>query len=59
MTKWDLTAFDQHCKDGTLPTVSWLVAPYLFCEHPAASPDYGAHRVNPALQSLTQAMSLA
>ncbi|GII59782.1 non-hemolytic phospholipase C [Planotetraspora thailandica] len=52
MTKWDLTAFDQHCKDGTLPTVSWLVAPYLFCEHPAASPDYGAHWVNTALQSL-------
>ncbi|MFD9794188.1 phosphocholine-specific phospholipase C [Streptomyces sp. NPDC059070] len=52
MTKFDLTAFDQHCKDGTLPTVSWLVAPYLFCEHPAASPDYGAHWVDTALQSL-------
>ncbi|MEV7177932.1 phosphocholine-specific phospholipase C [Kitasatospora sp. NPDC093679] len=52
MTKWDPTAFDQHCKDGTLPTVSWLVAPYLFCEHPSASPDYGAHWVNTALQSL-------
>ncbi|SDL80425.1 phosphocholine-specific phospholipase C [Nonomuraea jiangxiensis] len=52
MTKFDLTAFDQHCKDGTLPTVSWLVAPYLFCEHPDASPDYGAHWVNTALQSL-------
>ncbi|WP_405591347.1 phosphocholine-specific phospholipase C [Streptomyces sp. NBC_01190] len=52
MTKFDLTAFDQHCKDGTLPTVSWLVAPYLFCEHPAASPDYGAHWVDTALTSL-------
>ncbi|GAA2233904.1 phospholipase C, phosphocholine-specific [Kitasatospora cystarginea] len=52
MTKWDLTAFDRHCKDGTLPTVSWLVAPYLFCEHPNASPDYGAHWVDTALQSL-------
>ncbi|MGW9027950.1 alkaline phosphatase family protein [Streptomyces sp. NPDC055722] len=52
MTKFDLAAFDQHCKDGTLPTVSWLVAPYLFCEHPAASPDYGAHWVNTALRSL-------
>lgn len=38
MTKWDLSAFDAHCKDGTLPTVSWLVSPYLFCEHPTASP---------------------
>ncbi|KQV03328.1 MULTISPECIES: phosphocholine-specific phospholipase C [unclassified Kitasatospora] len=52
MTKWDLTAFDQHCKAGTLPTVSWLVAPYLFSEHPAANPNYGAHWVNTALQSL-------
>ncbi|MFF3734985.1 phosphocholine-specific phospholipase C [Streptomyces sp. NPDC002476] len=52
MTKWDLSAFDAHCKDGTLPTVSWLVSPYLFCEHPTASPAYGAHWVNTALQSL-------
>ncbi|MER5865430.1 phospholipase C, phosphocholine-specific [Kitasatospora sp. NPDC002040] len=52
MTKFDLTAFDQHCKAGTLPTVSWLVAPYLFSEHPAANPNYGAHWVNTALQSL-------
>ncbi|WP_327066622.1 phosphocholine-specific phospholipase C [Kitasatospora sp. NBC_01302] len=52
MTKFDPTDFDRHCKDGSLPTVSWLVAPYLFCEHPNASPDYGAHWVNTALQSL-------
>ncbi|MBT2383175.1 phosphocholine-specific phospholipase C [Streptomyces sp. ISL-11] len=52
MTKFDLSAFDRHCKDGTLPTISWLVAPYLFSEHPAASPDYGADYVNTALQSL-------
>ncbi|WFR71901.1 alkaline phosphatase family protein [Prescottella defluvii] len=52
MTRWDLAAFDAHCKDGTLPTVSWLVSPYLFCEHPDASPAYGAHWVDTALQSL-------
>ncbi|MFC1431848.1 phosphocholine-specific phospholipase C [Streptacidiphilus sp. N1-3] len=52
MTKFDLTAFDADCRAGTLPTVSWLVAPYLFCEHPSASPDYGADYVNTALQSL-------
>lgn len=52
MTKWDLSAFDAHCKDGTLPTVSWLVSPYQFCEHPTASPAYGAHWVNTALQSV-------
>jgi phospholipase C len=32
--------------------VSWLVSPYLSCEHPAASPAYGAHWVNTALQSV-------
>ncbi|MFJ1704033.1 phosphocholine-specific phospholipase C [Kitasatospora sp. NPDC088346] len=52
MTKFDPAAFDRHCKDGTLPTVSWLVAPYLFCEHPNASPDYGAYWVDTALKSL-------
>jgi phospholipase C len=52
MTRWDLTAFDQHCKDGTLPAVSWLVSPFLYCEHPAAGPAYGADWVNTALQSL-------
>ncbi|MDF9811087.1 phospholipase C, phosphocholine-specific [Streptomyces sp. SPB162] len=52
MTKFDLTVFDQHCKDGSLPTVSWLVAPYVYCEHPTASPDYGAWWVDSALRSL-------
>ncbi|MBP0449310.1 phospholipase C, phosphocholine-specific [Kitasatospora sp. RG8] len=52
MTKFDPAAFDAHCKDGTLPTISWLVAPYLFSEHPEAGPAYGAHWVNTALQSL-------
>ncbi|GHB49575.1 phospholipase C, phosphocholine-specific [Streptomyces xanthochromogenes] len=52
MTKFDPAAFDKDCKDGTLPTVSWLVAPYLFSEHPSAGPDYGAHWVDQALQSL-------
>ncbi|MFB7471637.1 phosphocholine-specific phospholipase C [Kitasatospora sp. NPDC056184] len=52
MTKFDPAAFDAHCKDGTLPTISWLVAPYLFSEHPEAGPAYGAHWVNQALQSL-------
>ena len=28
-------------KDGTLPQVSWIVAPYIMCEHPSASPGYG------------------
>ncbi len=52
MTEFSPAAFDADCKSGALPTVSWLVAPYLFCEHPSASPDYGANWVNTALQSL-------
>jgi phospholipase C len=52
MTKFDPAAFDKDCKDGTLPTVSWLVAPYLFCEHPEAGPNYGANWVDTALKSV-------
>ncbi|MFJ5921830.1 phosphocholine-specific phospholipase C [Kitasatospora sp. NPDC092948] len=52
MTKFDPAAFDADCRAGTLPTVSWLVAPYLFSEHPDAGPAYGAHWVDQALQSL-------
>jgi phospholipase C len=37
-----------------LPQVSWVVAPYGWCEHPSANPEHGAHfsnRVIGALQS--------
>lgn len=51
-TPTDLSDFDADCRSGTLPTVSWLVAPYAYCEHPSASPAYGAHWVNTALQSV-------
>ncbi|MEU6848957.1 phosphocholine-specific phospholipase C [Actinacidiphila alni] len=52
MTKHDLTAFDADCRSGALPTVSWLVAPFNYCEHPSAGPDWGAWWVNKALRSL-------
>ncbi|WP_377267708.1 phosphocholine-specific phospholipase C [Peterkaempfera sp. SMS 1(5)a] len=52
MTKHDLTAFDEDCRNNELPTVSWLVAPFNYCEHPSAGPDWGAWWVNQALQSL-------
>jgi phospholipase C len=52
MTKYDLSAFDADCRSGQLPTVSWLVAPFNYCEHPSAGPDWGAWWVNQALQSL-------
>ncbi|WP_037914077.1 phosphocholine-specific phospholipase C [Actinacidiphila yeochonensis] len=52
MTKYDPAAFDADCKNNTLPTVSWLVAPFNYCEHPDAGPDWGAWWVNQALQSV-------
>ena len=54
MTKFDLAAFAEHCADGTLPTVSWLVAPQQYSEHPEApeAPAHGALYVDTALQAL-------
>jgi phospholipase C len=37
---------------GTLPQVSWIVAPDNYSEHPAASPGYGAHYVRAVLEAL-------
>ncbi len=37
---------------GTLPQVSWIVAPDNYSEHPAASPSYGAHYVRTVLEAL-------
>jgi phospholipase C len=37
---------------GTLPQVSWIVAPASYSEHPAASPSYGAHYVRAVLEAL-------
>jgi phospholipase C len=36
-----VAAFESDVAAGTLPQVSWLVAPYILCEHPSASPSYG------------------
>jgi len=38
---------------GTLPTVSWLVAPERCSEHPSGSPAAGAHFINGVIQALT------
>ena len=45
--------FREDAKNGTLPTVSWLVAPENFSDHPSA-PWYGAWYVSEALDILTQ-----
>ena len=36
-----------------LPQVSWIVAPYQYCEHPEASPTHGAYYINLVLEALT------
>ncbi|HEX5168815.1 MAG TPA: phospholipase C, phosphocholine-specific [Cyclobacteriaceae bacterium] len=45
--------FREDVKNGKLPTVSWLVAPENFSDHPGA-PWYGAWYVSEALDILTQ-----
>ncbi len=37
-----VAAFAADVAQGRLPQVSWIVAPYIMCEHPSASPGYGA-----------------
>lgn len=48
-----LHQFRQDVKNGNLPTVSWLVAPQYFSDHPSA-PMYGAWYVSELLQILTE-----
>ena len=47
-----LAQFIADATAGTLPQVSWIVAPYDYSEHPAASPSYGAHYVRTVLEAL-------
>ncbi|HEX4257671.1 MAG TPA: alkaline phosphatase family protein, partial [Streptosporangiaceae bacterium] len=47
-----LAQFVADATAGTLPQVSWIVAPYEYSEHPAASPSYGAHYVRTVLEAL-------
>ncbi|HWA59907.1 MAG TPA: phospholipase C, phosphocholine-specific, partial [Caulobacteraceae bacterium] len=37
-----VAAFGRDVAAGTLPQVSWIVAPYKLCEHPTATPGAGA-----------------
>lgn len=47
-----LSEFGKDAAANTLPEVSYVVAPYGWSEHPAASPDYGAHYTNAVIQAL-------
>ena len=48
-----LHQFRNDVKEGTLPTVSWLVAPQKFSDHPSA-PWYGAWYVSEVMNILTE-----
>jgi phospholipase C len=47
-----LAAFAQDIATGRLPQVSWIVAPYIMCEHPSAPPGYGESLVSRLLDAL-------
>ena len=47
-----LSTFIDDVKNNALPQVSWIVAPAGYTEHPAFTPDFGAHYVNTVLQTL-------
>ncbi len=47
-----LADFIGACQTGKLPKVSWIVAPYRWCEHPAARPVDGAVYMNTVLKAL-------
>jgi phospholipase C len=47
-----LADFIGACETGNLPKVSWIVAPYRWCEHPAARPVDGAVYIQNVLKAL-------
>ena len=47
-----VAAFRNDVAAGILPQVSWIVAPYIMCEHPSASPGYGQSLTARLIQAL-------
>ncbi|HEY2697516.1 MAG TPA: phospholipase C, phosphocholine-specific [Pseudonocardiaceae bacterium] len=47
-----LSRFVADCESGSLPSVSWIVAPYGYCEHPAARPLNGQIYTQTVLKAL-------
>jgi len=47
-----IAQFRADCQAGTLPAVSWIVAPYGYCEHPAARPVDGQAYVQGVLNAV-------
>ena len=54
-----IAQFTADCAAGTLPSVSWVVAPYAYCEHPAARPVDGEVYVQAVLNALWSNPKLA
>ncbi|MFC4242974.1 alkaline phosphatase family protein [Gryllotalpicola reticulitermitis] len=48
----DFIAACQPEAEYPLPQVSWIVAPYGWCEHPSANPEHGAHFSNKVIETL-------
>jgi phospholipase C len=53
VTDHTLAEFREDIAGGKLSQVSWIVAPYKYCEHPDASPRDGAYYINLVLEALT------
>jgi len=53
VTNRSLAEFKDDVVSGKLAQVSWIVAPYKYCEHPDASPREGAYYINLILEALT------
>jgi phospholipase C len=49
-----VAAFARDVAAGALPQVSWIVAPYIMCEHPSASPGYGQALTTGLLEALAE-----
>jgi phospholipase C len=47
-----VAAFARDVAADRLPQVSWIVAPYIMCEHPAAPPSYGEALTSQLLEAL-------
>ncbi len=52
VTNRTLKELKQDVLDDKLPNISWIVAPYIYCEHPQANVTDGAYYINEVLSAL-------
>ncbi|MEM8141996.1 alkaline phosphatase family protein, partial [Morganella morganii] len=53
LSTWKLDALKRDVLANSLPQVSWIVAPYCYCEHPWWGPSFGEYYVTRVLEALT------